>query len=177
MEVQHKDNIGFISENLSKQSQLSGKEMSNLEVPKIGEDNLNRVTQSSEPFVFNKSASEQQTQHPYQHCPKPGEPMPSVDNTEEAGVDCTREPDWKVIESENLPEHPYPDQIHNDKYWDERSLDREISEQNYQDKLLYDEQYNSDRAKEEIDEHGRPFQNDVLDPYYQNTIDSSHHNG
>ena len=77
--------------------------MSNLEVPKIGEDNLNRVTQSSEPFVFNKSASEQHTQHPYQHCPKPGEPVPSVDNTEEAGVDCTRELDWKVIESEVSP--------------------------------------------------------------------------
>jgi hypothetical protein len=46
MEVQNKDSIGFISENLSKQSQLSGKEMSNLEVPKIGEDNLNRVRSS-----------------------------------------------------------------------------------------------------------------------------------
>ena len=92
MEVQNKDSIRFISENLSKQSQLSGKEMSNLEVPKIGEDNLNRVTQSSEPFVFNKSASEQHTQHPYQHCPKPGEPVPGVDNTEEAGVDDVDEP-------------------------------------------------------------------------------------
>ena len=33
-----------------------------------------------------------------------------------------------MVESDALPETPQPNQIHNDKYWDERSLDREISD-------------------------------------------------
>ena len=52
---------------------------------------------------------------------------PSVDIVDDIGIDCTREPDWQVVKSDNLPEKPQPNQVHNDKYWDERSLDQEIS--------------------------------------------------
>ena len=102
-------------------------------------------------------------------CPQPGVPPPSVDNTEEAGVDCTREP-WEVVESKNLPEDPQPSDIHTDKYWDERSLDSEIREETIK-KYLNDNRKVNERSNEEIDEYGRPYQNEVLDPYYQSTVD------
>ena len=176
MDVQNKDSIGITSDIHSRQVHLNQMDTNHLEVPKVGEDNLNRVTQSSEPYNFSKSSSEENNHQPYQHCEKPGVPIPSVDNTDDAGVDCTREPDWQVVRENDLHDHPKPEQVHNDRYWDERSLDREISDQDHQTKLLYDEQYISDRARNEIDEYGRPFKNEVLDPYYQSTIDPPHHN-
>ena len=75
-----------------------------------------------------------------------------------------------------MPENPKPSDVHNDKYWDERSLDSEIREEDYQESLLNDNRKVNERNNEEIDEYGRPYQNEVLDPYYQSTVDPPHHN-
>ena len=122
MDVQNKDSLGITSDIHSRQVHLNQMDTNHLEVPKVGEDNLNRVTQSSEPYNFSKSSSEENNHQPYQHCEKPGVPIPSVDNTDDAGVDCTREPDWQVVRENDLHDHPKPEQVHNDRYWDERSL-------------------------------------------------------
>ena len=53
-------------------------------------------------------------------CPQAGNPLPSVDNLDDAGLDCTRKPDWEVVKPTQLPEEPGPSQFHNDKYWDEK---------------------------------------------------------
>ena len=127
-------------------------------------------------MIFQERRKKNSPTHPFIECPQPGVPPPSVDNTEEAGVDCTREPHWEVVESKNLPEDPQPSDIHNDKYWDERSLDSEIREEDYQETLLNDNRKVNERSNEEIDEYGRPYQNEVLDPYYQSTVDPPHHN-
>ena len=175
MEVHNSDSVGNVSENLARQAQLKGSD-GGIDVPKIGEDNLNRITQSSETYDFSGTPKKNSPTHPFIECPQPGVPPPSVDNTEEAGVDCTREPHWEVVESKNLPEDPQPSDIHNDKYWDERSLDNEIREEDYQETLLNDNRKVNERSNEEIDEYGRPYQNEVLDPYYQSTVDPPHHN-
>ena len=175
MEVNNDDAGASVSENLLRQERLKGNS-SGIDVPKTGEDNLNRVTQSSETYDFSEMPKKNNPTLPYSECQQPGVTPPSVDNIEEAGVDCTREPHWEVIEHKNLPENPEPTEIHNDKYWDERSLDSEIRQEDYQDSLLNENSEINRRNNEEIDEYGRPFQNEVLDPYYQSTVDPSHHN-
>ena len=86
---------------------------------------------------------------------------------DDIGIDCTREPDWQVVKSDNLPEKPQPNQVHNDKYWDERSLDQEIEGKDLQEELIRREQEDFARAAREGDDPGRSFQNEVLDPYYR----------
>ena len=51
MEVHNSDSVGNVSENLARQAQLKGSD-GGIDVPKIGEDNLNRITQSSETYDF-----------------------------------------------------------------------------------------------------------------------------
>ena len=41
-------------------------------------------------------------------CQQPGEPIDSVDNIDDAGIDCTREPDWEVVKPTELPPEPGP---------------------------------------------------------------------
>lgn len=101
-----------------------------------------------------------------EHCGKPGEPPPSVDTVDDTGIDCTREPDWQVVKSDNLPEKPEPNQVHNDKYWDERSLDQQLEEVDLQEEMIRKEMEDFDRAARAGDDPGRSFQNEVLDPYY-----------
>ena len=72
-----------------------------------------------------------------------------------------------MVKSDNLPEKPQPNQVHNDKYWDERSLDQEIEGKDLQKELIRREQEDFARAAREGDDPGRSFQNEVLDPYYR----------
>ena len=58
MEVHNNDAVGTVSENLQVQAKLQGSD-GGIDVPKIGEDNLNRITQSSETYDF--SGTEKKT--------------------------------------------------------------------------------------------------------------------
>jgi len=51
--------------------------------------------------------------------------------------------------------------------WDERSLDRKISDLSDEEKDLRENRKDFERAARENDDSGRTFQNDVLDPYYR----------
>ena len=97
----------------------------------------------------------------------------SVDNIDDAGIDCTREPDWEVVKPTELPQEPGPSQFHNDRYWDERSLDRELEEKDLQEELIQQEMENFNKAAERAEDPSRSFQNEVLDPYYQSGSDPS----
>lgn len=137
------------------------------EVPKTGNESSVKVTKSEDDLDLGGSLKDHtQAQIPKEHCEKPGEPIPSVDTVDDTGIDCTREPDWQVVKSDELPEKPAPTQVHNDKYWDERSLDRELEDKDLQEEMIREEMENFDRAAREGDDPSRPFQNEVLDPYY-----------
>ena len=56
--------------------------------------------------------------------------------------------------------------MHNDKYWDERSLDQQLEEVDLQEEMIRKEMEDFDRAARAGDDPGRSFQNEVLDPYY-----------
>jgi hypothetical protein len=137
------------------------------EVPKTGNESSVKVTKSDEDLDLGGSLKDHNAAPiPKEHCEKPGEPIPSVDTVDDTGIDCTREPDWQVVKPDNLPEKPEPTQVHNDKYWDERSLDRELEDKDLQEELIREEMENFDRAAREGDDPGRSYQNEVLDPYY-----------
>jgi len=93
--------------------------------------------------------------------------MPVLDHITDPGIDCTRDADSRVVQPDTLPENPQPEQVHNDRYWDERSFDRELSDDQQRDKEIREEVKDFERAAKENDDAGRPFQNDVLDPYYR----------
>ena len=137
------------------------------EVPKTGNESSVKVTKSEDDLDLGGSLKDQN--QPFlsaDHCEKPGEPVPSVDTVDDTGIDCTREPDWQVVKPDNLPEKPEPSQVHNDKYWDERSLDSELEDKDLQEEMIRKELENFDRAARDGDDAGRPFQNELLDPYY-----------
>ena len=175
MEVHNKEEISILNQNALREVQIEGGEKSNLEVPELGNDHLNRVTQSSEPYDLSGTLSDGQNSFAQEECAKPGIPPPSVDNTDETGIDCTREPDWEVIKPTQLPEEPEPNKIHNDRYWDERSLDQDIVEKDLQDEMIEESTFISDREIREADEYGRSEANKVLDPYYNSATDFNHH--
>ncbi|MEL0098668.1 MAG: hypothetical protein VW907_03845 [Opitutae bacterium] len=137
------------------------------EVPKTGNESSVKVTKSEEDLDLGGSLKDQQKPLSMdENCGKPGEPPPSVDIVDDTGIDCTREPDWQVVKSDHLPEKPEPTQVHNDKYWDERSIDRELQSKDLQDEMIRREMEDFDRAARAGDDPGRSFQNEVLDPYY-----------
>lgn len=137
------------------------------EVPKTGNESSVKVTKSEDDLDLGGSLKDQANAKPMDdHCEKPGEPAQSVDNVDDTGIDCSRDPDWRVVESDNLPEKPNPTQVHNDKYWDERSLDSKLEDQDLQEEMIRREMEDFDRAARSSDDPGRSFQNEVLDPYY-----------
>ena len=137
------------------------------EVPKTGNESSVKVTKSEDDLDLGGSFKDQANAKPLDdHCEKPGEPAQSVDNVDDTGIDCSRDPDWRVVESDNLPEKPNPTQVHNDKYWDERSLDSKLEDQDLQEEMIRREMEDFDRAARSSDDPGRSFQNEVLDPYY-----------
>ena len=81
-------------------------------------------------------------------CPQAGNPLPSVDNLDDAGLDCTRKPDWEVVKPTQLPEEPGPSQFHNDKYWDERSLDEDLQRKEIHQEIIDEEVKEFNRAAE-----------------------------
>lgn len=147
--------------NLEKSNQQLG------EVPKTGNESSVKVTKSEDDLDLGGSLKNQKKPLSNdEDCQKPGEPPPSVDTVDDTGIDCTREPDWQVVKPDNLPEKPQPNQVHNDKYWDERSLDRKIEDEDLQEEMIRKEMEDFDRAARASDDPGRSFQNEVLDPYY-----------
>ena len=139
MEVQNNDNSGNVLENARREAQLRNEDRSPVEVPELGHDSLNRVTKLPEAYDLSGSLSEHEQPADPSTCQQPGEPLESVDNVDDAGIDCTREPDWEVVKPTELPPEPGPSQFHNDRYWDERSLDRELEEKDLQEEMIQEE--------------------------------------
>ena len=173
MEVQNNDNSGNVLENARREAQLRNEDRSPVEVPELGHDSLNRVTKLPEAYDLSGSLSEHERPADPSTCQQPGEPLESVDNVDDAGIDCTREPDWEVVKPTELPPEPGPSQFHNDRYWDERSLDRELEEKDLQAELIQQEMEDFNKAAERAEDPSRSFQNEVLDPYYQSGSDPS----
>ena len=174
MDLSNSDSISQINDHAARERQLSREEQSDLDVPAVGDDNQNRVTQSSEAYELSGSLSEndqQQTSDSLRQ--KPGLPPDSVDHVDDAGIDPTRDPDWEVVEPTALPNEPAPNQLHNDKYWDERSLDRELEDKDLQEELIREETEEFDQAAEIAEDFSRPYNNEVLDPYYRSGSQSS----
>ena len=167
MEVQNNDNSGNVLENARREAQLRNEDRSPVEVPELGHDSLNRVTKLPEAYDLSGSLSEHEQPADPSTCQQPGEPLESVDNVDDAGFDCTREPDWEVVKPTELPPEPGPSQFHNDRYWDERSLDRELEEKDLQEEIIRKDAEDFDKSAEFAEDPSRSFQNEVLDPYYQ----------
>ena len=176
MEIPNKEDLYIHNQNTLREIQFEEEGNRQLEVPSIGNDDLNRVTKISEPYDLSGSLCDDNGDSCEEERTKPGLPLPSVDHLDDTGIDSTREPDWEVIEKNNLSEEPRPEDLHNDRYWDERSLDREISDKDFQDKFLEEKQSDSDRQTVEADEFSRPYRNETLDPYYNSSADFNHHN-
>jgi len=169
MESSINDHIS--TENLHREMQLRRENESTLEVPEVGHDSSEKVTKSPEPIVLSGSFLNDKTLENQTNTPQPGLPPESLDNVEDAGIDPTRTPDWEVVKSTQLPDEPGPSQFHNDRYWDERSLDRELQNKDLQDELIEKEKESFNRAAERGEDFSRPNSNEVLDPYYQSGSD------
>lgn len=175
MEIHNKDDLAIQNQNTQREIQNHEESNRQLEVPAVGQDDLNRVTKTSEPFDLSESLRDDSRNENQEQCGKPGIPLPSVDNTDEAGIDCTREPNWEVISNDTLEEEPTPENVHNDMYWDERSLSRQTSERDLQDELIEEDQSESMQHTLEADEFSRPYRNETLNPYYNSATDFDHH--
>lgn len=173
MESPINDGVSKVSESLHREMQFAKEDKPQNEVPEVGDQSSQKVTKSPEPIELSGAFSNDKTLAEQMHCPQPGEPMQSVDNVDDAGIDCTREPDWEVVEQTQLPPEPKPNQVHNDRYWEERSLDTELQDQDLQDEAIREETENFDRAAEAAEDFSRYNSNEVLDPYYQSGSDSS----
>jgi hypothetical protein len=167
------DGIPKSADNVHREMQLAKEDKSDLEVPEVGVDSSLRVTKSPEPIELAGALANYKTLADQTQCPVPGEPMESVDNVDDAGIDSTREPDWEVVEPSQLPPEPQPSQFHNDRYWEERSLDRELQDKDLQDEMIQRKTEDFDRAAEAAEDFSRSNSNEVLDPYYQSGSDSS----
>ena len=122
METSSSDHIA--NENLHREMQLRRENESPLDVPEVGQESSEKVTKVSDPIQLSGSLAEDGTLEQQTQTPHPGIPLESVDNIDDAGLDSTRSPDWEVVKPTELPNEPGPSQHHNDRYWDERSLDR-----------------------------------------------------
>ena len=171
MEVSKNDVISFQMENANRELQLAREDQSTLDVPEVGQNSNDRVTKSPEPYDLSESFYDREGYD--SHCEYPGERPKSVDNIEDAGIDCTREPDWEVVKPSELPPVAEPGQYHNDRYWDERSLDRELQDKDVQQEMIQREVQDYERSAEIAEDFSRPFNNEVLDPYYRSGSHSS----
>ena len=167
------DGLAKTSDSMHREIQLAREDKSDLEVPETAEDSSRKVTKSPEPIELSGALANDKTLADQTLCPVPGEPMESVDNVDDAGIDSTRDPDWEVVEPTQLPPEPEPSQFHNDRYWEERSVDRELQEKDLQDEMIRRETEDFDRAAETAEDFSRSNSNEVLDPYYQSGSDSS----
>ena len=123
------------------------------EIPKTGNQTSIKVTKSEDDLDLGGSLKDQKKPLSMdEHCGKPGE-LSQWDIVDDTGIDCTREPDWQVVKSDNLPEKPEPNQVHNDKYWDERSLDQQLEERPAEE-MIRKEMEDFDRAERETIREG-----------------------
>ena len=166
MESSANPGISNLNEASFKEIQLTRDDQSKLDVPNVAQDSSQKVTKMPKPIELGGNLSSEDSLENQLQCPQAGNPLPSVDNLDDAGLDCTRKPDWEVVKPTQLPEEPGPSQFHNDKYWDERSLDRKIEDEDLQEEMIRKEMEDFDRAARASDDPGRSFQNEVLDPYY-----------
>ena len=90
MEIHNKDDLAIQNQNTQREIQNHEESNRQLEVPAVGQDDLNRVTKTSEPFDLSDSLRDESRNGNQERCSKPGIPLPSVDNTDEAGIDCTK---------------------------------------------------------------------------------------
>ena len=153
--------------------QLKREDQPDHEVPEVAQESSQKVTKSPEPIELTGSLHQEKTLANQVQAPQPGEPMESVDNVEDPGIDSTREPDWEVVKPTQLPPEPGPSQFHNDRYWEERSLDRELQNVDLQEKQIREEVESFNKAAETAEDPSRSNSNEVLDPYYQSGSDSS----
>jgi len=171
MESSINDHIS--TENLPREMQLRRENESTLEVPEVGNESSEKVTKSPEPIVLSGSFLNDKTLEDQSHTQQPGLPPESVDNVDDAGIDPTRTPDWEVVKPTELPDEPGPSQFHNDRYWDERSLEKEIQDKDLQEELIEKEKESFNRAAERGEDFSRSNSNEILDPYYQSGSDPS----
>ncbi len=165
--------ISSLNESGLKEMQLQRNDQSRIDLPQAGQESSVKVTKSPEAIKLGGHLSPEDSLENQTHCPQAGNPLPSVDNLDDAGIDCTRKPDWEVVEPTQLPEQPGPSQFHNDKFWDERSLDEELQRKDLQQELIDEEVREFQKAAERGEDFSRPFRNEVLDPYYQSGSDPS----
>jgi hypothetical protein len=171
METSSSDHVN--SENLHREMQLRRETESSLDVPEVGRDSSERVTKTPDPIQLSGSLAEEKTLENQTQSPQPGIPMESVDNVDDAGLDSTRAPDWEVVKPTELPTEPGPSQFHNDRFWDERSLDRELEDKDLQQELIDREVEDFNIAAERGEDFSRPNSNEILDPYYRSGSDPS----
>ena len=165
--------ISNLNEASFKEIQLTRDDQSKLDVPNVAQDSSQKVTKMPKPIELGGNLSSEDSLENQLQCPQAGNPLPSVDNLDDAGLDCTRKPDWEVVKPTQLPEEPGPSQFHNDKYWDERSLDEDLQKKEIHQEIIDEEVKEFNRAAERGEDFSRPFRNDVLDPYYQSGSDPS----
>lgn len=173
MESPSSQSIIHSNEASIRELQISRDDQSRIEVPENGQESSDKVTKSPEPIELSGTLGKEKSLELQTQCPQPGNPMESVDNIEDAGIDCTREPDWKVVDTNLLPPEPGPSQFHNDRYWDERSLDRELQDKDLQTELIRRETEEFNKASDAGKDESRSFRNNVLDPYYPSGYDAS----
>jgi hypothetical protein len=171
METSSSDHVN--SENLHREMQLRRETESSLDVPEVGRDSSERVTKTPDPIQLSGSLAEEKTLENQTQSPQPGIPMESVDNVDDAGLDSTRAPDWEVVKPTELPTEPGPSQFHNDRFGDERSLDRELEDKDLQQELIDREAEDFNIAAERGEDFSRPNSNEILDPYYRSGSDPS----
>ncbi len=161
------------TENIHREMQLRRENESSLEVPEIGKDSSEKVTKSPEPIQLSGSFLNDKTLDEQIQTTQPGITPESFDISDNTGVDPTRSAEWQVVKPEEVNEQPQPDQHHNDRFWDERSLERKENDEDLQDKILENERKSFNRAAERGEDFSRPNSNEVLDPYYQSGSDPS----
>ena len=173
MDSSSSQSISNLNENAFKEIQASRDEASKLDLPEMAQDSSQRVTKSPEPLELGGNLRGEDSLESQLECPQAGNPLPSVDNQDDAGIDCTRKPDWEVVKPTNLPPTVIPSQLHNDKYWDERSLDEDLQKKDLQKDLVEKEVQAFNRAAERGEDFSRSYRNEVMDPYYKSGSDPS----
>ena len=107
MDVTNSDSISQINDRAAREMQLSREDQSDLDVPVVGEDNQNRVTQSAEAYELSGSLSENdREQSSDAQRQKPGLPSDSVDN-----VQALIQPETRIGKWSNrlpFPTNPHP---------------------------------------------------------------------
>ncbi|HAU58810.1 MAG TPA: hypothetical protein DHU78_07200 [Opitutae bacterium] len=173
VESPYNPSISSLNDATFKELQLNRDDQPKIEVPDSGQESSIKVTKSPEPIELGGNLSSEDSLENQLKCPQAGNPLPSVDNLDDAGIDCTRKPDWEVVKPTQLPEEAGPGQFHNDKFWDERSLDEELQKKDLQQEIIDREVKEFNKAAERGEDFSRPFRNEVLDPYYQSGSDPS----